>query len=1073
MLLRQLYEAKEKSYAYRVYLYAYIDMLNELGRVDDPPAFFMRLPRSYPYVGKVIWIDAGELSRGQVAYDAPGMFRIPVHLIDELEPERTNQDVVPIMITKVQKRLFYGSLEKGAFKAYELINTHLGLDATVKEIRKDSVVLTYWDNLSLFLSRDNLINPDRFPPVRSKLTVFPVAWRYDLDDSVSKSGEPRLPVTVSERSEDASSSLSFGCFPICFSEEELKIFSSYYDEKGFKNYNEELLIGPASERDIVLRRGSLLRLQLGSIPLLIIEVEEQSGGTGAIRFYFKFHRICAPDEKTFSADDIFLPFDVTFAPFVAGTSEEMIRHYMEIDDMGDVAALIWDLFEEFRIQDQMKRDREGCTYFQKWESLTSQLISVLELGDSFRVNTRWVAARGSNVRVAEVLNPLDLKLFITSLSKKMDAALGHKWTPRFFVIDGDDNRYITTIDEGGRKLRIVGRNVAEAFSDRLTSIELFASNSPYAEYRQKEALRRFRIGQVVNPLIQAACLNSSTIVSVQPDDTELPPLHNKLLSGNSSQRRSVEMAYLEKNICFIQGPPGTGKTTVIRELVEQVLATKAMSRVLVISQANVAVDNALSGLIEEYGDQIVRCGSKDKITPEFRPMWLEARCQDYVDDLLQRRDEFDEDFFKSWLNEIHCAGDGRYNPVLYELVVRSHRLVGATCVGLARRRIGLERAEFDLVIVDEAGKALPAEMLIPLLRAKKAVIIGDQNQLPPVINPILYDEERIDLEERAVSENDLFCHSFFERLYDNAPDSCKVMLDTQFRMPAVIGTAISELFYGGKLKNGIGTEAKRPVLYDTNLSFINYDGDGAYHEAKDRDGRIANAVESRDAASLVMSIRQVDADCSIAVITPYKGQRRILINDLLRVGIHPHLNGIFVDTVDSFQGNEADVVIFCTTRARKPTQFFRNTKRVNVALSRARRELIILGSLGYFDRYPRDESCLPALADYIRKNGTVIGCDKCLEIRKSQGTSDFNEMLVSVDEISLPDRFYEEEFSEGEVQKKIEEYYENGGFLTPVTVRRIATGFLLKSGFEQFRAMQALELKECLCLLESRNEMAG
>lgn len=177
LLLRQLYEAKEKSYSYRVYLYAYIDMLKERRHADDLPVFYMQLPRGYPYVGKVVWIDAGELSRGHAVYDAPGMFSIPIHLTDELEKERGNQDAVPLMITRVQKKRFYGSLEKGAFKAYELVNTHLGLDATVKEIRKESVVLTYWDKLNLYLSRDNLVNPDRFPPVRKQLTVYPIVWR--------------------------------------------------------------------------------------------------------------------------------------------------------------------------------------------------------------------------------------------------------------------------------------------------------------------------------------------------------------------------------------------------------------------------------------------------------------------------------------------------------------------------------------------------------------------------------------------------------------------------------------------------------------------------------------------------------------------------------------------------------------------------------------------------------------------------------------------------------------------------------------------------------------------------------
>ena len=168
------------------------------------------------------------------------------------------------------------------------------------------------------------------------------------------------------------------------------------------------------------------------------------------------------------------------------------------------------------------------------------------------------------------------------------------------------------------------------------------------------------------------------------------------------------------------------------------LETDGDSRILIVSQANVAVDNALSGLIEKYGDLTVRCGNGNKISEEFQKLRLQKRCQDYLDDLKPEkrvtlmRSSLMAGRKRSLSNETYD-----YSPVLCELIIRNHRLIGATCVGLARRNIGLERTEFDLVIIDEAGKALPAEMLIPLVRAKKAVIIGDQRQLPPVINPIL------------------------------------------------------------------------------------------------------------------------------------------------------------------------------------------------------------------------------------------------------------------------------------------------------------------------------------------------
>ena len=877
LLLRQLSEAQEKCFAYKNHLELYQEEITRRRSKDNPPHFLWQLPQMYPYVGKVLWVNADQLSDRYLEYEVPKLYKLIIRVQDKDAAEFVEHGLVPIMITEGRKKEYYGSLEKGAFKAYELANTHLGLSAVVKKIQRDHIILVYQDKLELFLSRDNLIKPDRFPPIRSALTVYPVKWEYNLAPFSYANGDKGYPVTVSERKEDAGSSLAFNSFPICFSEDDLTEYKKFFDANNLQDYNEEFLIGPVDQKDVLLQKGSLLKLQFGDIPLFYIEVDEHLDRSDVLRYYFRFHHMCEKD-KTFSADDIFLPFDVSFAPYYAGTSEEMIQQYMDIDDLDDVAALIWDVFEEFRIQDQIRKDREGMGYFFKWENITNQLISVLEQGNSISLHVKWINSEIRNSVFADILNPTELEIFIQTFAAKTDLLLSHEWKPQFFVKDEADNRYITTILDAGQRLRIVGRNASEVFLNSADIIELFASNRPYAEYQQKAALRQFRIGQVVNPVIQAACLNSKNILSSFQNDKELVPFHNELLKNNESQKHSVEQAFKEKNIFLIQGPPGTGKTTVIRELVEQVLEADSDSRVLIVSQANVAVDTALSGLVEKYADQTVRCGNGNKISAKFQKLRLQTRCQDYLRELENRREDYEKEFYESWAETILSSEGYDYSPVLCELIIRSHRLIGATCVGLARRNIGLERTEFDLLIIDEAGKALPAELLIPLVRAKKAVIIGDQRQLPPVINPILYDEEKIDLEERAISENDLFCHSFFERLYDNAPDSCKVMLDTQFRMPAVIGTAISKLFYEGRLKNGSGTENRTPVLFETNLTFINFDGNSSYHENKNAHKQITNDAEVKAAVSLVVKVREADKNCKIALITPYKGQKRLISN---------------------------------------------------------------------------------------------------------------------------------------------------------------------------------------------------
>jgi len=1060
LLIRRLSESIEKCYSYKIYLERYSDGLLNISNPLKISVFSMNLPDRYPFVGKVLWVNPDQIKLGVVKHKVSDGICVNISITDIYQIEINDHARVPIMITSINKRFCNSSLEKGAFKACELVNTHLGLTATVSEIQRDYVVLTYKNQLEMQLPKSRLIIPDRFPPIRSQITVYPVTWRYELDSIKKKKRTLTYPVIVSERQDDAGSSLSFNSFPICFSNvDDFNEFKTFYEDNNLQGYKEEFLIGPIDNENVKLMKGTTLKLQIGDIPLFYIEVDEHSDRSDILRFFFRYKGLCKSGEKTFSADELFLPFDVCFAPYYAGTSDEMIKQYMDIEDLDDISALIWDMFEEFRIQDQLKRDQDGIGYYFKWESITNQLISVLEQGDSINLNIKWLNDGWDNDIFAEIINASELQSFISVLEKTM---LGLKLS--FFVKDEIGNRYRAFIIESGFKIRIVGMNVANIFIHGPQSIELFVENYPYPEYQQRSALRQFRTGQVVNPRIQAACINSSEIVS-SVDNRNIVSFHNERLACNMTQKQAVESAFKENNIFFIQGPPGTGKTTVIRELVEQVLEADTDSRVLIVSQANVAVDNALSGLVTKYRNQIVRCGNGNKISEDFQRLQLRSLCDDYIDDLIARREGFDSTFYNEWYRIIYSGENSRFSPLLCELIIRSHRLIGSTCVGLAKRNIGLERTSFDLVIIDEAGKALPSELLIPLIRAKKAVIIGDHRQLPPVINPILYDAERIELDERAVSENELFCHSMFERLYNNAPATNKIMLTTQYRMPSVIGSAISRLFYNGELQNGEGTDNRIPVLFDSNLTFINFDDDKKYWEMKDKNKQITNLTEAQKVVSIVMNIRKKDSNCSIAVITPYKGQKRLISNTLIQSGVNYRRISISVDTVDSFQGSEADVVIFCTTRAVHTTLFFKDEKRLNVALSRARRELIILGCMSYLYKYKTEESCLPKLADYIKENGNVVNARNSNLLFNNTNTYDIKSFLVSIDDISLPISYYADEYSKNSVQEYIDEYYRYGDFLNPFIVKKNGNGYELVDGFEQFRAALELDFVECVCCL--------
>ena len=136
---------------------------------------------------------------------------------------------------------------------------------------------------------------------------------------------------------------------------------------------------------------------------------------------------------------------------------------------------------------------------------------------------------------------------------------------------------------------------------------------------------------------------------------------------------------------------------------------------------------------------------------------------------------------------------------------------------------------------------------------------------------------------------------------------------------------------------------------------------------------------------------------------------------------------------------------------------------MNVALSRARGELIVIGRLGYFYKYKRNESCLPGLADYIKKNGKVVPASNCAFLGEIKTKTKSKELLLAIEDISIPSTYYLKEIDDSEIQSKIDEYYNYGDFLQPILVEKTSSGYLLKECFTQFKAAQELNLSECLC----------
>ncbi len=513
-------------------------------------------------------------------------------------------------------------------------------------------------------------------------------------------------------------------------------------------------------------------------------------------------------------------------------------------------------------------------------------------------------------------------------------------------------------------------------------LELFSIANPYAEKQHISALDSFREGRVVNTAIKNAIINISN-EKFEDNGLRISDFYNANINSNRAQIDAVIRAFAENKFFMIQGPPGTGKTTVIKEIILQQLKQCETSKILVVSQANVAVDNVLRGIVEisektKHIDakQIVRCGDLEKIAGDLSEYSFENKFISYSKLVreVKSNDEKVLSLKKKWLDII---GDKNNSEIVGECLLGCFQIIGATCVGLENRHYGLSGIEFDLVIIDEAGKALPGELLIPINRARKLIIIGDHKQLPPVINPALYRGGKVKYDD-VVDEDkqvDFLNRSFFQRLYEECPDSMKGMLKTQFRMPPIIADLVN-MFYDGQLMTGENCYMKKPIFLNSNLIFIDMKKDKDYAEKQDvfEDGRKSSPYNKREAEAIQSIIKRLREYYfgRIVIITPYKKQKYILCNSLKSANLNEN---VWVNTIDAFQGDEENMVIFCTTRSKQPTEYFSDSARLNVAFSRSKNTLMIVGDSRYFRKYRKDH-ILHRISDYLDNNAMCIDfCD--------------------------------------------------------------------------------------------------
>ena len=334
--------------------------------------------------------------------------------------------------------------------------------------------------------------------------------------------------------------------------------------------------------------------------------------------------------------------------------------------------------------------------------------------------------------------------------------------------------------------------------------------------------------------------------------------------------------------------------------------------------------------LEPLSEEILK-GTDKEIEEWARTLIPNNPSADHFLDLLDIRSDWERRFGRT----------KDFQPAL----IASAQVLAGTCIGVVGVR-GISDIEFDLCIIDEASKATPTELLVPMSRSRKWVLVGDPKQLPPFQDDALTHETvltRYDIRPEDIQE------SLFERLFQQLPYGCKTSLRTQHRMVPEIGNLVSKCFYDGDLDSEPRKrdETLRGILA-TPVVWLTTSHLSSHRETQS-DLSFSNQAEVRVLRRLLDAInaeaKRHDKKYSVAVLSGYLAQVNMMRRELSARFDQWISLAVEVNTVDAFQGREADIAVYSVTRSNEQAAigFLRDFRRLNVALSRGREYLVIVG----------------------------------------------------------------------------------------------------------------------------------
>eukprot|EP00057_Strongylocentrotus_purpuratus_P007910 XP_011662384.1 PREDICTED: DNA-binding protein SMUBP-2 [Strongylocentrotus purpuratus] len=445
---------------------------------------------------------------------------------------------------------------------------------------------------------------------------------------------------------------------------------------------------------------------------------------------------------------------------------------------------------------------------------------------------------------------------------------------------------------------------------------------------------------------------------------------------NESQRDAVTFALCQREVAVIHGPPGTGKTTTVVEVIQQ--AVKQNMKILACAASNVAVDNLLERLSANASCSMVRLGHPARLLPSIQRFALDAILassdgasivrdirRDLDTTLSQIRKTKDKDEkhrLKDEMKYLRKDLKSREQKAIQDILMAADVVLATNTSASTNGPLrALQQGHFDLVVIDECAQSLEAACWIPLLNARKCLLAGDHHQLPATI-----------MSKQAAKEG--LATSMMERIIDLYGNRVVQMLTTQYRMNDEIMRWSSDQLYDGKLQShqSVATHLLKdmPCIMEnenTTLPLLLIDTAGCDVLELELEDEVSKGNEGEaDIVSHHVSnlISSGLSPAKIAVIAPYNLQV-----DLLRLRLSSKYPGLEIKSVDGFQGREKEAVVISLVRSndRGEVGFLKEDRRINVAITRARRHLAVVCDSQTVGKHP----FLKSLVDYFNDHGEV------------------------------------------------------------------------------------------------------